>query len=146
MHLCLEDRKDGKNSAQHPNHSDKTSIFFFLVHKNLKRLLKLYVTCKSAPTCVLYSPGFCEGGIRRNRLSFANCHIFNKGHGRCVGNGTFKVIICTNSSLQVPVSKTKIRFLHNRDTDIGITDKSSLEKLKSFDFPQLLEIPVNKQY
>lgn len=58
-------------------------------------------------TCVLYSPGLCERRIWRNRLSFPDRHVLNKGHGRRVDVGTFKVIICTNSSLQVPVPTQK---------------------------------------
>lgn len=69
-------------------------------------------------TCVLYSPGLCEGRVWRNRFSFTNCHVFNKGHGRRVGDGTFKVVICTNSSLKVPGSKTKVWFLFNANNNI----------------------------
>lgn len=104
-----------QNSAQQPNRSDETSISFWYVHIQKGCLYcNLHAKVSINQTCVLYSPGLCEGGIWRNRFSFANCHVFDKGHGRCVGNGTFKVVICTNSSLQVPVSKTKIRFLFNR--------------------------------
>lgn len=63
-------------------------------------------------TRVLYSPGLCEWCIWRNGLSFANRHIFNKGHGWRVDIGTFKVIICTNSSLKVPVSTQKKEQQH----------------------------------
>lgn len=58
-------------------------------------------------TCVLYSPGLCERCIWRNRLSFPNCHIFNEGHGWRVDVGTFKVVICTDSSLKIPVRTQK---------------------------------------
>lgn len=64
------------------------------------------VVCCS-PTCVLYSPGLCERCIWRNWFSFSNCHVFDKGHGWRVDVGTFKVIVRTDSSLQVPVATQK---------------------------------------
>lgn len=71
-------------------------------------------------TCVLYSPGLCERRIWRNRLSFPDRHVLNKGHGRRVDVGTFKVIICTNSSLQVPVPTQK--------NEQGVNGRGTLNK------------------
>lgn len=65
--------------------------------------------CSTVQTCILYSPGLCELCIWGHRLSFPNSHILDKGHGRRVDVGTFKVIICTNGSLKVPVSIGKMQ-------------------------------------
>lgn len=87
--------------------------------------------CRSH-TCVLYSPGLCERGIWRNRLAFANRHIFNKRHGWRVDVGTFKVIICTYSSLQVPVPTQKQRACVMKADDIKSTSRIYLDFLGKY--------------
>lgn len=83
------------------------------------------------PTCVLYPPGLCERCVRRDRLAFANRHVLNEGHGRSVNVGTFKVIIRTNGSLQVPGKRREWVSAEEKDAvNVRRTEKTQRNRPK----------------